>query len=535
MPPRIYPEKPLFKSKAEEKVFNSLIKSLSSDDVIFCNLEFTDSNNGDIEIDFVVMIKDRGCTVVEVKGGHIVFDGKSWIQSDSKSSREIFPASQAKRNMYAFRDFLRNRWSQGNIRTDWVVCFPESDVPDVGSVELPKLKIVDKSDLNFIVSNIKSLLDSQRNIPAPQGSSWLEAAILNLKPVATEKIDRAIALGNNYEFIKELTHQRVSLLEQMSENNKYYIRGPAGSGKTWLAFEQARIWAEEGLRVGVVAFNRGLVSYFEKKSSELTHSNRPAFLGTFHDYAKLIGTTAGTPSKYRNEEDPYANNLIKFAENMNSDERYDAFVIDEAQDFMASWWETLLISLKNREEGRIAAFGDDQQKIFGLRSEPRTNLAKFKLSENVRNSRQIAELAAPLGSEAIIVRGPNSFPIDFIISEEVDAISKADNEIERLTDKEFWQPGEIALLTTKNRHPQHAEQVNKNRSAYWDDFWKNDQIFYGTVGGFKGLERPVVVLAVDGFHNSEDFEDFLYVGLTRARDKLVIIGNQKLKKKLGLK
>jgi len=40
---------------------------------------------------------------------------------------------------------------------------------------------------------------------------------------------------------------------------------------------------------------------------------------------------------------------------------------------------------------------------------------------------------------------------------------------------------------------------------------------------------------VDGFHNSEDFEDFLYVGLTRARDKLVIIGDQKLKKKLGLK
>jgi hypothetical protein len=212
--------------------------------------------------------------------------------------------------MYAFRDFLRNRWSQGNIRTDWVVCFPESDVPDIGSVELPKLKIIDKSDLNFIVSNIKSLLDSQRNIPAPQGSSWLEAAILNLEPIATEKIDRAIALGNNYEFIKELTHQRVSLLEQMSENNKYYIRGPAGSGKTWLAFEQARIWAEKGLRVGVIAFNRGLVSYFEKKSAELPVSNRPAFLGTFHDYAKLIGTTAGAPSKYRNEEDPYAENLV---------------------------------------------------------------------------------------------------------------------------------------------------------------------------------------------------------------------------------
>jgi superfamily I DNA and/or RNA helicase len=38
----------------------------------------------------------------------------------------------------------------------------------------------------------------------------------------------------------------------------------------------------------------------------------------------------------------------------------------------------------------------------------------------------------------------------------------------------------------------------------------------------------VVVLAINGFHNSEDFEDFLYVGLTRARDKLIVVGSREL-------
>jgi ATP-dependent exoDNAse (exonuclease V) beta subunit len=38
----------------------------------------------------------------------------------------------------------------------------------------------------------------------------------------------------------------------------------------------------------------------------------------------------------------------------------------------------------------------------------------------------------------------------------------------------------------------------------------------------------VVVLAINGFHNSEDFEDFLYVGLTRARDKLIVVGSKEV-------
>ena len=45
------------------------------------------------------------------------------------------------------------------------------------------------------------------------------------------------------------------------------------------------------------------------------------------------------------------------------------------------------------------------------------------------------------------------------------------------------------------------------------------------MGGFKGLERPVVVLAIDGFHEDSDQDDVLYVGMSRARDKLVVVAN----------
>jgi ATP-dependent exoDNAse (exonuclease V) alpha subunit len=42
--------------------------------------------------------------------------------------------------------------------------------------------------------------------------------------------------------------------------------------------------------------------------------------------------------------------------------------------------------------------------------------------------------------------------------------------------------------------------------------------------GFKGLERPVVVLAVDGFREGVA-RDVLYTGLSRARDQLVVVGD----------
>jgi len=86
----------------------------------------------------------------------------------------------------------------------------------------------------------------------------------------------------------------------------------------------------------------------------------------------------------------------------------------------------------------------------------------------------------------------------------------------------LWNLGEIALLTTKHRHP---IQLNKDvdKEAYWSELWEESDVFYGTVMGFKGLERSVVVLAVNGFQNDADVENVMYVGMTRARDRLVVV------------
>ena len=252
MPPRIFPPNPNFRSSSEEDVFKAVVSGLSERDVVFCNLELSTHDRGEIEIDLVILIADRGCMIVETKGGHITYDGENWVQSDTKGSRNIDPAQQARKNMFSFKDYIRNRWSQGNLKTDWIVAFPGNRIPDVNDKNLPRSKIVDRQDLVNIMSTIKSNLDSQI-APAPTSALWVDAAVTHLTSMAASDADRESVLGGTLDYIKTLTHERAQLLAQISENYRYYVRGPAGSGKTWIAFEQAKRWSKEGLKVGIVA------------------------------------------------------------------------------------------------------------------------------------------------------------------------------------------------------------------------------------------------------------------------------------------
>ena len=106
-----------------------------------------------------------------------------------------------------------------------------------------------------------------------------------------------------------------------------------------------------------------------------------------------------------------------------------------------------------------------------------------------------------------------------------DAVGVADDVLLMLMES-GWPPESLALLTTGRRHPVQLERVQARGTAgYWDSFWDTDDAFYGHVLGFKGLERPAIVLAVNGFREVERAREMLYVGMSRARDLLVVCGD----------
>ena len=523
----VFPPNPIFRSPGERAVFEALLPQLSDEDVVFANLEISDPVEGDIEIDLAVLLKHYGLLVVEVKGAHISHNGLDWIQSGPAGAHPIYPAAQARRNMYSLRDFIQKKWSLGNIRSAWVVAFPHCDIVNPGDPALPLFKIVQKSQLSKMLSQMKNVANMERDVSLPDYAGWVELAIRNLQPAVVQKTNPEAILGNNYEFIRSLTHERDVILTQLEENYRYYVKGPAGSGKTWLAFEQAKRWSAEGKKVAMVAYNRGIVSYMHVKNSELSDELKINWIGTFHDYATYIGSSAGSPANYGEVVDQYREDLIAKATLMSDEARFDAFVVDEAQDFMPSWWEVLDLSLRNPLNGHLALFGDDQQQVFGHRPAPQGNYAIMRLVENLRNSQQIAKAVSALISRPAIAKGPQSFEIEYVTVDSYDDVFEAaDDQVSLLVDEQNWGPREIALLTTQHRHPEHVAQADRDRMNHWRSLWEDDDVFYCTVGGFKGLERPVVVLAVDGFHDDIDSNDVLYVGMSRARDKLVIVSTE---------
>ena len=126
MPPRIWQDEPHFKNSAEKAIFDALYSALTPADAILTNAHFTDPKEGDCEIDVFALIQDLGAIIFETKGGRITDNGQTLVQSDRHEGRKIDPYDQALKNLYAFKAFLRPRWSYGNVKTEWMLGFPQS-------------------------------------------------------------------------------------------------------------------------------------------------------------------------------------------------------------------------------------------------------------------------------------------------------------------------------------------------------------------------------------------------------------------------
>ncbi len=59
--------------------------------------------------------------------------------------------------------------------------------------------------------------------------------------------------------------------------------------------------------------------------------------------------------------------------------RFDAVVVDEAQDFADSWWVPLLAALRDEETGGVYVFADEGQRVFARQGRPPLSLVPVVL------------------------------------------------------------------------------------------------------------------------------------------------------------
>ncbi|GAA4287921.1 nuclease-related domain-containing DEAD/DEAH box helicase [Georgenia daeguensis] len=540
--PRLFPPDPDFPDgfHGERAVWEALRDQLPDEAVLFRSIPLIEGAK-EREIDLLVAWPGAGIAVIEVKGGNVwKDDAGAWHVSSGGGERRIEdPAEQVQDARHLLQSYLRRRGSGpaavASSRTAHLVALPFTEVPqDWSAPNLARTMVVDRHELGHVAARVLHAIDAHGAGHKPL--SAVEAQIL-VDVVASSlprQVDSIARAAEQRAVVEQLTRDQAHLLTQfLSHQSRARVIGGAGTGKTWVATAQARRLARSGRRVALVCYSRGLGRFFERLVATWPARDRPAYVGLFHDLPIRWGAEPGADDDSDYWERRLPEQLGTLAATRPAGELFDAVVVDEAQDFSDIWWPNLLQCLRDPERGGLYVFLDDGQRVFPRNGHDPIELPPFQLEENLRNTKQIAQLIGSMSQVAMRPRGAPGEPVRVVDVVPEEAVEVADDAVEALLG-EGWDPGHVALLTTGRRHPEQRHSVElAGYQEYWDDFLAGEDVFYGHVLGFKGLERPVVVLCVNGFRDLERAREILYTGLSRASSLLVVVGPRALVEEIG--
>ena len=537
--PLLWPAAPEFVNAAERVVWEALRDQLGPSDLLIANQRFV-TRQRDYELDIAVVLDGFGVVVVEVKGGSVWVENGRWKQTGRTGTHPIDPVEQALGAKHTLRDWVENSMAWAGktpIRWAHAVAFPHSEV-DRG-FEMPDCSrdmVSDRGDLHEIANRLRNLLvvqDTKRRASDVSDAVAIHSALEGrFTPPELQSAVIEESVAERDQVVERLSGEQAAILDVTRLLTRVEVRGGAGSGKTWLAVEQARRLTDDGLRVALLSYTRGLGEWMRRRVSTFDPAERPAYVGTFHEIGSVWGHEVDQENNIQDFwEHQLPADLLQLARSQPTEALFDAIVIDEAQDFADEWWPVVLESLKY-EDDRLYVYSDEGQRIFQRFGNLPGGLVPLVLDRNLRNTRQISQAFEPMVPNRMQPSDHDGPEVVFVPCSLDEAIGVADDQIDLLLD-DGWQPSDVALLTTQSRHPEHMARQDSGHDAYWESFWDDDQVFYGTVLGFKGLERPAVVLAVNDSKDLGRAKERLYVGLSRARDLLVVCADPEMIEKFG--
>lgn len=533
-----------FGSEAERQVWERLSRTVSQDTILIPNFRLTDEFK-DYELDVVVLMPDVGIVVLEVKGGRVWIDDQGrWRQGDASRQRVIRPLEQCRDGKYALRDYVEAdpRWRESSrTRVLWghSIVLPFTDLAaDFATPECPRWTVHGRDDQHDLAGRLHDIAARQESGHRTPNDGDIALILEILTGRSFPAHDITAEADEREAAADRLTQQQAALLQATRLIKRMEVRGGAGSGKTILALTQAKdLTRGQGdrkpQRVALVCYSIGLSQYFTRQLAGVPRRHRPAFAGSFEDLARHWGVTEFAD---RDDSDFWEvrlpEQMRQIAEQLPESQRFDSIIVDEAQDFADHWWHPLMKALKDEETGGLYVYSDENQRIFARFGQPPVPLVPLVLDHNLRNTQQIAKAFGPLAPMRMQLRGGQGVDVTFVPCATEDAIGAADDQVDLLLDQ-GWKPQHVALLTVGSRHPAQAElQQSRGHVGYWQSFWEEDDVFYGHVLGCKGLERKAVVLCVNP-KSTDRAKEMLYVGMSRATDQLVVVGDPDLIRKIG--
>jgi hypothetical protein len=378
------------------------------------------------------------------------------------------------------------------------------------------------------------------------------------------------------EEIRHYTEEQFAALDHMRAMSRVVFDGQAGTGKTLLALEAARRSHAAGRSVLLLCFNRPLMEWLSDQTLELFDPlQAPTIVAlTLHEYMRSVAgdSVQGSPddgSPYWRQSLPDAAvlRLLEDAETLQRYEQdhphdhrhapsfhiFDELIIDEAQDILYDvYLDVLEVSLRGGlTHGTWRMFGDfSQQRLYddsvsleqfcGGRG---AGCGRYTLDENCRNSPRVAAWVTRAcglddGYRRVLRADDGVEPIVCFYRDEDDQRQQLVRVLAELYEAGFTGPQTavlsshsddkcIARLVADQRWRDRLEPLRNDKDLRVN--LRDGKTHYSSIHRFKGLEaRAVVLTDIEQLDTPRD-RALLYVGATRATQRLVVLAHEGLR------
>ena len=557
--------------------------------------------------DFVIIHPRMGLMVIEVKGWYardiLAADNNTVLIRDhnGSSARMNHPVRQAReyvlglmdrcRQSSQFQRLLNNDGKhQGrfifpfghfailsNITRDQLVNHEQGDLTSV----FPATRVVSRDEMiaweekdgEEIEQMIGSFFDPIWEID-PLQDSQIEALRAIIHPEIVLGAIPVLTPGESSEelSLKVLDTRQEQNARKIGEGHRI-IYGVAGSGKTVLLISRVKLVAQNSpdSSILVLCYNVALAAYLRGALREFPTVSVMHF--------DAFSSRHGIKRKHGESDEELGRRLLDSLQvSQPAARQYDFVAIDEMQDFEPSWFQCVLETMKETNDGDLLIVGDGSQGLYrrigvswdslGINAKgARTMYRRLDLDKNYRNSREIVRLAEAFATDdeeerddatlamrvnaESCVRTTGIAPVLIQCSSITDELVRCAATIKGLLDGKWMgreieplRPDQIAVLYPRLRR--QSRNAFRNFIGHLEDLcpvlWVNDPEHRGnrerinepklkvqTIHSAKGLQYKAVNLIFAG-DLPGTFEDtdvaaerrLLYVGLTRPEDYLAL-------------
>jgi hypothetical protein len=531
---------PVPSDRWEREVRRQLLKQLPANWIVICNVSWALKDDSgsvrDGQADFVVLAPELGLAVVEVKGSKSVRvneDGM-WLRRKDDNSEVVLkesPPEQATRNLHTLAQVVKKELSFASSDYfpglhAWLVVYPNGKIEGIVNL-YDESTIVSKSQMYRLGGAIKGALLAKGS--ESTGNKFTQelansaAEILTNQRFRVVSVDTELDTQKDEHEIDELTRQQFAALRGAFDLPRVAIIGPAGSGKTLLAFWKLSALLEEGKKAIFVCFNKRLA-----ESLKIKH---PSMASAIFSIDSLFWGLAGnyTVSTDREKQDFYSTILPGMVMDgfYKDNDKYDAIIIDEGQDFGDDRIVALYQLLRDGDNSQWLYFGDEKQDLYKQGTNETLGAeVTFRLYHNCRNT----ELVNAATNN--VCRGAVK-PMPGVPSGEVPnaSLCKVDYMAQKAWDliNELSADGGAVILSPYKLEKSCMDVIRKAYGlTLTEDISKLGEpgfVFYSTIKSFKGLEaRHVIFVHADmpGMNPALAEED-MYVAFTRATARLDIL------------